>query len=844
MNSLKIQSSDEAEISSDRAVSAKSTTVETVTFVDSQLVVEDTSYRKVPIVSSGTTEGTSLAKFLSRPTLIKTHTWTTSQTVGNVSVDAQIKPWKLLISDATIKKKLSNYAYMRAKLCLKFVINGTPFHYGAFMVSHEPNVGFRTSKIAQPSVVANDIRLATPYSQLPHILLYPADNASADLHLPFFVNRSWLCLTRPEDWEWMGTLYYFIASPLRVASATASTSLTIQTYAWFEDVELNGSTEFSLQGGDVSDACKTIANIGSTVAKATAFVAPEISAGATQLSEHASKGAIVAEALGYSNTPVTEDVKAYTPMPFSQMSTSEISTAVQKLVLSPTQGLSIDPALLGLGPEDEMVISHILQKPTILTVADWSTTELADTRIFGTPVSPSMFNLQTVGTPIKCYTVNHTYMSYLTSMFTYWRGDIIFDIDVICTKFHKGRLLLQWDPIGNPSAVAPINTVYSTVLDIGETNKATIRIPFHQRFEFLRARGITNQVWNTNNNDLDPAFDFDNGTFGIFILNPLVSPTTPATVDIIITVRGAENLELIDPCSQLGENAASVPPSFFPIQSNDSVDIESTEITLGDKGSFHPDRHLLNFGEPVVSLRALLHRYSMYDVSVPDLTSVKKFFRFVKSYHNMSPTFGFDPKGMMKATKVVGTGSAPYTCSNTHPMIYVAMLYGAYRGGTNFIVNTGEGVYSALVDTRVQRITTSHQGDFSLGKNYSDITDTDTKSTTLAWLNKQFTQYEGGATFTNDKVNPSLSFYLPTMNQYAFNFPDATSIIDGNQFDGSHRTCVLLDSIIRQTSANTSSSLATFTCYAGAGADFNCHYLLCCPTIFYYASYPVIVANP
>jgi hypothetical protein len=104
------------------------------------------------------------------------------------------------------------------------------------MISHEPNVGFRSSKIAQPTTVANDIRLATPYSQLPHVMLYPADNASADLHLPFFINRSWLCLSREEDWEHMGTLYYFIASPLRLASATASSSLTIQTYAWFEDV--------------------------------------------------------------------------------------------------------------------------------------------------------------------------------------------------------------------------------------------------------------------------------------------------------------------------------------------------------------------------------------------------------------------------------------------------------------------------------------------------------------------------------------------------------------------------------------------------------------------------------
>jgi len=844
-----VQSSDESEQTSDYVESKTSTTSENVTFVDSQVVAEDTSYRKVPIISSSISDGTSLARFLSRPTLIKTHTWSTSQTVGNVSVDAQIKPWSLLANDSVIKNKLQNYAFFRGKLCLKFVVNGTPFHYGAYMISHEPNTGHRASRIAQPSVVANDVRLATPYSQLPHVTLYPADNASAELHLPFFTNRSWLSIPGTVDFVNMGTLYYYILSPLRVASSSASSSVTIQTYAWFDEVELTGSTSaFALQSGDFSSTCDTIADAGSKIATATAYVCPEISAGATAISEHASKAARAAEALGFCNLPITEDVRAYTPMPFSQMSTSEISTAVQKLTLSPSQGVSIDPQLVGMEPKDEMAMSYILQKPSILTVAHWSTTEIIGHRAFGAAVSPSLFNLQKVGSPTKCYTVNHTYMSYLQSMFTYWRGDIIFDIDIICTKFHKGRLLVQWDPVLGGS-VKSVNTVYSTIIDIGETNKVSIRIPFHQRFEFLRARGIIEQTWVTTDTDVTPYFDYDNGVFYISVLTPLVSPITPSSVDIVISVRGAENLELIDPCSQLGETAASVPPSFFPIQSKDTVELESTTVTLGDKGSFHKDRHLLNFAEPIVSLRAVLRRYSMYDVSMPtyndgDTSSSKgtatQFLRFIKSYSHLSPGFGYDPKGMLDANKIVGSGTAKYTCTNTHPMLYISMMYGGYRGGTNFIINASDGMYSSLVDTRVQRITTSAQGDFALGKTFSIVNSTASRSSTLAWLNKEFTQHEGGSTYTNDKINPSLSFYLPFMNQYAFNYPNAATCIGGNDFDGSHRTCALVDSIIRQDTANTSCRMTTFTCFAGAGADFTTFYLLCCPTVFYYASFPVV----
>jgi len=840
MNSLNLQSSDESEQTSDYTEAKNSSTSENVTFVDSQLVVEDTGYRKVPIVSSSISDGTSLAKFLSRPTLIDTRTWTTSQTTGNYPSSYTISPWYLLANDTVIKNKIQNYAFFRGKLCLKFIVNGTPFHYGIFMISHEPNVGMRASKIAQPSVVANDVRLATPYSQLPHVCVYPADNASAELHLPFFTNRSWISIPGTSEMTSMGQLYYYILSPLRVASSSASTSVTIQTYAWFEDVELMGSTSaFALQAGDVSDTCKTIAKAGTAVATATALVCPEISAGATAISEHASMAAMVAEALGYTNLPVTEDVKAYTPMPFAQMATSEISTAVQKLTLSPSQGISIDPALIGIEPKDEMTMAHITQKTSILTVANWSTTDTIGHRAFGVRVSPSLFSLQTVGTPVKCYTVNHTYMSYLTSMFTYWRGDIVFDIDIVCTKFHKGRLLLQWDPIVG-GGVKPVNSVYSTILDIGETNKATIRIPYHQRFEFLRNRGIIEQNWTIDDIDVGCDSNYDNGVFYISVLTPLVSPITPATVDLVISVRAAENFELIDPCSQLGETAASVPPSYFPVQSQDTVEIEATEITLGDKGSFHKDRHLLNFGEPIVSIRAVLRRYSMYDVSIPDASTSTKFLRFIKSYSHMSPGFGYDPNGQLSASKLVGSGTAPYTCSNTHPMLYISMLYGGYRGGTNYIVNASDGQYTSIVDTRVQRITTASQGDFSLGKTYSYVNNNASKGATLTWLNKEFTQHEGGSTYTNDKINPSLNFYLPFMNQYAFNFPSPATIINGNNYDGSSRTCALLDSIIRQNSTSTSSLTTTFTCFAGAGADFNCFYLLCCPTVFYYSTFPTV----
>lgn len=114
-------------------------TSETVTFVDnSSGIVNEVEAGNNPIASQGATANTSLAKFLSRPTLIDTRTWSTADLVGYSG--STIEPWFLFLNNAVIKQKLTNYAFLRARLCVKVVINATPFHFGLMRVAYQPNV--------------------------------------------------------------------------------------------------------------------------------------------------------------------------------------------------------------------------------------------------------------------------------------------------------------------------------------------------------------------------------------------------------------------------------------------------------------------------------------------------------------------------------------------------------------------------------------------------------------------------------------------------------------------------------------------------------------------------------
>jgi hypothetical protein len=61
-----------------------------------------------------------------------------------------------------------------------------------------------------------------------------------------------------------------------------------------------------------------------------------------------------------------------------------------------------------------------------------------------------------------------TPMSYAAFPFKWWRGDIIFRFKFICTRFHKGRVRITFDPINDISVSTPdYTTVFNEVVDIG-----------------------------------------------------------------------------------------------------------------------------------------------------------------------------------------------------------------------------------------------------------------------------------------------------------------------------------------------------------------------------------------
>lgn len=843
MSQFSIQSEDS------KTLLENSNTHETLTFVDNnQGIITQEGYSGNPVATDSQTTNTNIQGFLSRPVLIDTRSWSTSTNVGFLG--NAIEPWRLFMSNSFVASKLRNYAFIRAKLCVKVVINGTPFHFGLTRVSYEPscnavNTGFRKTKIrTNPTTPA---ALLVPHSQLPGTWLTPAANAGGEIHVPFFYHKNWLPLTSQNEVGSMGILNYYVAFPLALASATGSGALTIDTFAWLEDVELSGTTnELILQSEDeygtngiVSAPASAIARIADGLSSA-----PIIGRFARATHIGASAVASIASMFGWTNVPVIDPVHAIVPATNPSIASCEISTPVQKLTLDPKQELSVDPSLHGVGKDDEMIISHVVQKESLLTIVNWTDSTSIGTVLFNCNVNPVLNYkvpiLNQAGSVTVANRVYETPLSYIASLFDDWRGDICFEVQVICTKFHKGRLRIAWDPLGNTGAAAfPDNTVYTTILDIGENNKAVVRVPYHQARTFQRVRASTETTW-TAGSALACNPLVDNGLLNISVVTPLVSPVTPQTVGIKISVYGAANLEFANPSASVGIGATSCPPSFFDIQSEDEVTMQPEQITFGDIGKSHPERYGLNFGEHICSLRALLHRYSVYDVSACDGSSATRAFRYAKSYSRLPPVFGYDPNATYTAVTNIPTIPTTAKCNFVpmHPISYISNMFGAHRGGINYSANVSSDLTPYVGDIRVQRVNSTTMAADRNGSlvNYTGTTE----GAYRQWLNLRFNAYcTAGAAYTNSQTNGSLTWYAPMMTGNNFNYPSPETAMTGNSADLSTLDCTYLEIYAKQQVVNTTSNALTVITYAATAPDFTCLWWLCCPTVDYYTTIPV-----
>ncbi len=770
-----------------------------------------------------------LINFLKRPVEIYSYTWALGGTTN-----ASIQPWYLYMNHTSIKKKLDNYYLFKGNLKVKFVINATPFMYGAMMVSYVPLTQFSNPVIATAGIPN------ISYSQLPRVYLYPSASQGATMLLPFVYHKKWLDLTVASDVQAMGTLHFRVLDSLKCAS-TATSPINIKVYAWLEDIQLSAPTvKFSLQSGKLDEYGKgIISKPASAIARAAGMLstAPGIGPYATATAIAAGAVSSIAQLFGFTNVPVIDDIHSFKPEPFPAMASTDIGTSISKLTLDSKNELSIDPRICGCDFGDELLVSNLVTRESYLANYPWNVSNATDDLLFNIGISPMKMGA-VAGTNQTI--INGTPMWMVSRLFDYWKGDIEVRFKIICSQYHRGRLRFSWDPRGDiANTVDSTTEVYTKIVDIAETSDVTIRVPYMAATEYLpTSRALDGRIADiplTKNS-------YENGILTVRVLTELSAPVDSANVGILVFVRGCDNLEFA--CPREIDFTSTLSP--FAVQSGmlayDDSEEDISSIALKPSVTI-PETNLIYFGETIKSLRTLLRRTSfLRTATITSGTGSTLIVQIRGSEFNRYPMYpGYDPNGINTATGITSGTSKSYNWVNYTPITWLGQCFLANRGSIHWRVNPLNPVLNT--ESRLQRPgNTTDLTVAGYNANYGGATNNNLVARLCCAASIPMS---AGGAVTNNRTLSGISASFPFYSPYKFRTSAPADAVLGNIFDfSSVDKCSFIELLTPKTSITSNADWnngCSYNFYVGAGTDFTFVFFLAVPTLYAYSAVPAAV---
>lgn len=763
-----------------------------------------------------------LGEYLSRPVRIASINWAES-----TFTQTSILPWHLYFNTAQIKKKLDNYGKISCRLHLKFVINASPFYYGSLRACYFPLIDARSTY--------TDAVDQVPFSQTPGVYLEPQNMSTAEMVLPFMWTRNWLEATAASDFQAMGRLQFLQYANLRSANGVTGTGITVAVYAWAEDVRIMGPTtipalqsdEYAVTNGTISGPATAVAGVASMLTDV-----PYVGEFAQATTVGASAVAALAKLFGYSNPPMIDDVKPVQTKTFHAMANVETRMPIDKLSVDPKNEVTISSKVAGIDEEDPLAFSNLLTRESFLQGTLWSNSEPVDSLLWSAMVTPGY--VASGGGYLTSPP-----MSYFARQTRFWRGSIVYKFRFIKTQYHKGRVIISWDPNGDISANPDTETTtFSRIVDLAVEDEVEVVVPYKATGPWL----LNSFNVGSFSNGAAPAYIYDsenyNGTLTVRVQNVLTGPAASPEIDILCYVRAGEDFMLAVPIEN--STALTVRDPTGLIQSEEAAESIAQEVaSVDDKVA------TITTGEVLCSLRPLLHRASLgyQQVAGNPVVGTPAGVQTTANYIYRVP-YGVGRGGIHYGYATISGSGHPYSFAPNHPIDWTLNCFVGYRGSTNIHVNvTGIGDNVARVSHLAinRHFGTPLVNVASYARNaamYTSTVDLPNALSRLAIRYPSGTQTifptgQTGLTLTNVQGQPACSANIPQYTKTRF-LPAfaATRGVDP-------RTGIRFFDEVAVTCQFTSKAALTSTMdwpvlsyYYSAGVDFQPVFFLCTPRLF------------
>jgi hypothetical protein len=414
---------------------------------------------------------------------------------------------------------------------------------------------------------------------------------------------------------------------------------------------------------------------------------------------------------------------------------------------------------------------------------------------------------------VKSTRVAFTPMGLVARMFRHWRGDIVFTFRVVSSKYHKGRLQVAFDPAFNPpiqaaSDLGPL--VQNVVYDLGQAQEEfEFRVPYSAATSWLKRNNTIGPRWSTNGTLITSTAE-DNGLLTLRVLTPLTAPISTSSVDILISVRAAENIEFANPDSSTVQSL-----SQWNVQSQDErmPGVEDTiTATGGDSTDIISARNRVYMGEQVRTLRHLLRRFSYIDFLNFTGTGPGLLYG---AFPRFPPSFGPESKGINIAA-VGGAASGPFNLTTVSPYDLVTSCFLGQRGSTQWVLT------SRFLDCAEMRATRSVSGQ-TTALPWSLIAASST-SPLQQW--RWSIDSTAGSAIMNSNNSNGLVLSVPDMTGYKFH---STAPGIGTFLNTDPASDLDAIAISANSSALTDGIKGGLNRYFAVGTDFNVVYFMYVP---------------
>lgn len=557
----------------------------------------------------------ALQDYLRRPVIIS---------AGALNMDADINlsfaVWDLYTLDSAVRSKLKNFAFCKADLHVRVAISGTPFNRGKLLLSYQPYVNMNNALTAYHTMMGTtpEVRpcMLTYLSQAyGSVVMDIKENQPVEMKIPFIFhkpvarlfNSSSVALsdvTSYSDFADMGNLYLYSINRLFTVG-TSNVPCSYSIYAWFENVELTGTTGSITQITTESKDERITGPVEKIATRAATFVSsfeqvPTIGLYAKASNILFSGVAKAAAALGWSKPNIITQ-----PIFVKNMGATCVSQGIgfdtsYKMSLDHKQETSVDPRACGI-EQDDMMIDKICSIDAYMGSYEWDP-DLVDFSgtVMKIPVTPCLAQ--------RSLTSNELYapspVGFCSQLFHYWRGDITYRVEVVASSFHRGKLAIIYDPNPEQNTLIISNTnlnkQFIKILDISESQAIEFTVKWCSAYPWLETLlGLNMAVV-----DNIPANEHHlNGWVYVVPINRLTSPDD-STIAVNLYMR-SDNMHF-----------NQVVSAGYPLHRTiltESRSLSQTPVTscvLNDSSADEKHISELYFGEEPLSFRVLLKRFN------------------------------------------------------------------------------------------------------------------------------------------------------------------------------------------------------------------------------------------